>query len=234
MPGIDRARTERDLSRIYEDFIDAVPLGRTLLADRDPIRTRGPMQVHVAFAAQFTAQTPYPYPIKISLADEVFTRRGGVYFGIAHLLAYRAPYEDYRYRFADFNAGQWASRNAAFQHALGNASGIALVRDGALLQHDADPSRPSSTELAARALAPRLQLGESAIHDALELAKRAEFADTPLYRRVFAIAEPADARPLPRAEVPRIELHGPKITRALTTLWYANRVNARFERCLKR
>jgi hypothetical protein len=38
---IDRARTERDLSEIYQDFIGAVPMGRTLFADRDPIRTRG-------------------------------------------------------------------------------------------------------------------------------------------------------------------------------------------------
>jgi hypothetical protein len=81
---IDSARTEKELSDIYEDLIGAVPLGRTLFADRNPIRTRGPMQVHVAFAEQYSAAKPYPYSVKTNIANEVFTRRGGVYFGIAH------------------------------------------------------------------------------------------------------------------------------------------------------
>ena len=49
---IDAAKTEKDLSDAYEDFLAGVPLGRTLFADRNPIRTRGPMQVNVAFAAR--------------------------------------------------------------------------------------------------------------------------------------------------------------------------------------
>jgi hypothetical protein len=115
---IDAAKTEKDLSDAYEDLLAAVPLGRTLFADRNPIRTRGPMQVNVAYAEQFSAAAPYPYPVKVSIEDELFTRRGGVYFGVAHLLDYRAPYDQYLYRFADFNAGQYASRNAAFQSAV--------------------------------------------------------------------------------------------------------------------
>ena len=49
---IDHARTEKDLSDIYEDFIDSVPLGHTLFENHNPIRTRGPMQVNVAFLKQ--------------------------------------------------------------------------------------------------------------------------------------------------------------------------------------
>src|SRR6202020_2639289 len=135
---IDGARTERDLSDIFEDFIAAVPMGRTLFAERNPIRTRGPMQVNIAFAEQYAAAKPYPYPVKVSIADEVFTRRGSLYFGTAHLLAYPAPYDAYLYRFADFNAGQYASRNAAFQSAVSSASGIPLTPDGALLPHAGD------------------------------------------------------------------------------------------------
>jgi hypothetical protein len=230
---IDSARTEKELSDIFEDFIGAVPLGRTLFADRNPIRTRGPMQVHVVFAEQFAATKQYPYPVKVSIADEVFTRRGGVYFGIAHLLSYQAPYDRYLYRFADFNAGQYASRNAAFQAAVRAASGSPLVADGALLPHDSDAKGAGATELAVRSLAARLNIGESAVHGVLEKAKTREFEETALYHRVFALAEQSARRTLPRAMVPHIELHGPKITRKLTTEWYANRVNQRFERCLK-
>src|SRR5882757_6478363 len=83
---IDHARTERDLSDIYEDFIDSVPLGHTLFENHNPIRTRGPMQVNIAYLKQTSAAHGYPYTVKTSLADELFTRRGSVYFGVAHLL----------------------------------------------------------------------------------------------------------------------------------------------------
>ena len=231
---IDSARTEKELSDIFEDFIGSVPLGRTLFADRNPIRTRGPMQVHIVFAERFAAQRPYPYPVSRSIADEVFTRRGGLYFGIAHLLAYAAPYDRYVYRFADFNAGQYASRNAAFQLALASASGIPLVPDGALLPTDDDTKGPGATELAARSLTARLNISEASMHEQLERAKTAEFERTALYQHIFALAEQSERRTLPRAVLPRIQLHGPKITRKLTTEWYAERVNDRFERCLKK
>ncbi|HSY08252.1 MAG TPA: DUF1615 domain-containing protein [Steroidobacteraceae bacterium] len=229
---IDAARTEKDLSDVFEDFIGAVPLGRTLFADYNPIRTRGPMQVNIAFAEQYAATKPYPYAVKVSIADEVFTRRGSLYFGIAHLFAYSPSYDSYLYRFADFNAGQYASRNAAFQSALGSVTAMPLAHDGALLSHDSTVNGPSATELAARSLAARLDLSEKEIHSALEQAKTKEFEQTPLYKGVFTLADRAQGRPPARALVPRIELHGPKIHRSLTTDWYAHRVDERFKRCL--
>lgn len=229
---IDAAKTEKDLSDIYEDFIGSVPLGRRLFSDWNPIRTRGPMQVNVAFADQYAAVRPYPYPVKASVDDELFTRRGSLYFGIAHLLAYQPPYNDYLYRFADFNAGQYASRNAAFQNAVSRASGISLLTDGALLAHESGAKGPGDTELALRALAGRLNVDDGEIHAALEQGKTREFEHTKVYERVFALAERGAQRPLPRAIVPTIKLHGPKISRSLTTSWYAHRVDGRFERCL--
>ncbi|HEX3395175.1 MAG TPA: DUF1615 domain-containing protein [Steroidobacteraceae bacterium] len=229
---IDAARTEKDLSDAYEDLIGAVPLGKTLFAERNPIRTRGPMQVNVAFAEQFSSAATYPYPVPSSIADELFTRRGSVYFGIAHLLDYRAPYDQYLYRFADFNAGQYASRNAAFQSALSVASGIPLAADGALLPHDSDPNTPGATELAARTLAVRLKVSNGAIHSALAEGRTRDFESTPLYQRVFALAEQRSGLKQPHALVPRIKLVGPKIKRSLTTDWYAHRVDDRFKRCL--
>ncbi len=173
-----------------------------------------------------------PYPVQSSIADELFTRRGSVYFGIAHLLSYRAPYDSYLYRFADFNAGQYASRNAAFQNAVSVASGIPVIADGALLPHDSDPHNPGATEMALQTLAAPLKMSNSAIHGALTEGKTMAFESTPLYQRVFAMAEQRSGMQLARAMVPRIKLAGPKIKRSLTTDWYAHRVDDRFNRCL--
>jgi hypothetical protein len=228
---IDRARTEKELSDIFEDFTGSIPLGRSLFASWNPIRTRGPMQVNVAFAEQFAAAHRYPYPVKQSIADELFTRRGSLYFGIAHLLDYQAPYDRYLYRFADFNAGQYASRNAAFQRAVSAASGQPLEADGALLPGGGGTGH---TELAVRMLSGRLHVDEAAIHAALEQGKSEGFERTTLYQAAFALAARVEGRPLPRAVVPQIRLEGPKISRNLTTDWYARRVDERFRRCLAR
>lgn len=110
------------------------------------------------------------------------------------------------------------------------ASGIPLVADGALLPHE--EKTPGATEVALRAVAAQLGMGADAIHRALETGKSEAFERSSLYERVFALAEQAAHRPMPRATLPHIDLHGPKITRQLTTEWYANRVNGRFEKCV--
>jgi hypothetical protein len=172
--------------------------------------------------------------VKKSVEDELFTRRGGLYFGAAHLLVYRAPYDRYVFRFADFNAGQFSSRNAAFQNAVNAVSGASLVPDGALLPHGGtDSGGAGPTELALRAMAARLATDDAAIHAALQLGRSAEFEQTALYARVFALAGQVEGHPAPRAAIPRIELHSPKITRRLTTQWYARRVDGRFVSCLR-
>jgi hypothetical protein len=233
---IDAVKTESQLSELYEDFVARVPFGRTLFADRNPVRTGGPMQVGVSFAETQIEAKPYPYPIAESVRREVFTRRGGVYFGIAHLLDYRAPYERPLFRFADFNAGRYASRNAAFQSALAQASGVPLKLDGDLLRYeDGRPAPdPGNTELAARVLARRLRLTDPEIRRDLELGKAEAFERSPLYVRVFALADRLDGKRAPRAVVPDIELRGPKITRRLTTVWFARRVESRYGECLRR
>ena len=232
---IETVRTERELSEIFDDFIDTVPMGQQLFAGWNPVRTGGPMQVSIAFAERYAQDHGYPYPVDGSIRDEVFTRRGGLYFGIAHLLDYPAHYDAQLHRFADFNAGQWASRNAAFQSAVSLASGIPLVLDGDLVRQgrDAD-AKPGSTELAVRVLGERIDSSDAAIRRALDRGDSAEFEDTDVYQRVFALAERLDGRSLPRARVPEIELKGPKISRKLTTRWFAERVDERFRRCLAR
>jgi hypothetical protein len=168
-----------------------------------------------------------------SIRREVFTRRGGLYFGAAHLLGYEAPYDAPIYRFADFNAGRLASRNAAFQNALAVATGLTLALDGDLVSRSSD-ARMGETERAAMTIAGRLKLSEGDVRRALERGDEASFETTALYERVFAYAEELDGRKLPRAVVPRIALKSPKITRKLTTQWFASRVDERHGRCIER
>ncbi|MRK23780.1 DUF1615 domain-containing protein [Pseudomonas sp. JG-B] len=227
---LSAARTEKELSAIFDDFIGMVPLGRQLFGNFNPVHTGGPMQVSIAFAE--ASAKDYPYPVKGSIRQEVFTRRGGMYFGIAHLLGYPAHYPKQLYRFADFNAGWYASRNAAFQSAVSLASGIALALDGDLVIHGS--SKAGSTELAVRALQRQLDLSDSAIRRALLKGDTLEFEETDLYERVFVLAEKVERRKLPREVMPGIDLKSPKITRKLTTKWFAERVDGRYQGCMKR
>lgn len=229
---IDAAKTERELSEIFEDLIGVLPLGKTFLSQRNPVRTGGPMQVGIAFAQTHAKQRPYPYPVEGALRGEVFTRRGGMYFGIAHLLDYPTSYEQPLYRFADFNAGHYASRNAGFQNALSLVSGIPLDLDGDLLRVGSDEA--GATELAARVLADRLRLSHADVREDLEQGRIVDFEQTRLYRKVFALADELQGLPLPRAVVPNIRLQSPKITRKLTTAWFVSRVDERYRNCLQR
>ncbi|CAI8738207.1 surface-exposed outer membrane lipoprotein [Pseudomonas chlororaphis] len=224
------ARTEKELSTIFDDFIGSVPMGKTLFGGFNPVHTGGPMQVSIDFAEQQARN--YPYSVDGSIRREVFSRRGGMYFGIAHLLGYPVNYPQPLYRFADFNAGWYASRNAAFQNALSVASGISLALDGDLIRYDS--IMPGSTELAARALGKSLDMRNPTIRNQLEKGNSLEFEDTTLYKRVFALADQAQGKPLPRQILPGIQLKSPKITRKLTTAWFAKRVDERYQRCMAR
>jgi hypothetical protein len=178
------------------------------------------MQVSIRFAEAHAAAQPYPYPPFRSVREEVFTRRGGLYFGIAHLLHYPAPYGDPVFRFADYNAGRYASRNAAFQKAVGELSGAPLELDGDLL---------ARTEAASLKLAARLRMSPEEIRRDLALGARAQFEQTRLYAGVFALAGRA-----PRAVLPEIALRTAKTRRMLTTDGFARRAAERYRACLAR
>jgi hypothetical protein len=225
-------RTERELSELFEEMIHRVPLGRRVLGGFNPVRTGGPMQVGIAFAERNAHG--YPYAHEGSIRHEVFTRRGGIYFGAMHLLGYPANYRKPVYRFADFNAGWYASRNAAFQRAVSIAAGRVLAFDGDLLAPGASMDRPGATEAALRAMAPQLGMDAAGIRDALRKDHVMAFEDTSLYRDVYAMAERKAGGPLARARVPEIDLQSPKISRKLTTAWFADRVNRRWEKCMAR
>lgn len=227
---IDALRTEREMSEIFEDMIGAVPMGKQLFGNFNPVRTGGPMQVSVAFAE--ANARGYPYPVKESIRHEVFTRQGGIWFGTKHIFGYPADYPDTLYRFADFNAGWYASRNAAFQAAVSRVSGKPLALDGDLVRYDSD--LPGKTELAAHSIASRVNMSKQAIHQSLLKGDSADFAQTDLYHRVFTLADKQAGKRQPRAVLPGIQLKSPKITRNLTTAWFAKRVDDREQACVRK
>lgn len=230
---IARLRTERELSELYEDMIREIPQGERLLSGMNPVRTGGPMQVNIDFATRLMRERPYPWSNAGRARDEVFTRRGGVYFGTAMLLDYPVSYDRMLHRFADYNAGRYASRNAAFQRLAAALSGHDLAPDGDLLRYkDGKPAGTSQTQAALEAI-PGLGLGRSAIRRDLLREKEHAFERTELYARVRELARQRGLA-TPHASVPDIALKSPKITRQLTTKWFAERVEGRYRRCLAR
>ncbi|MEO8001265.1 MAG: DUF1615 family protein, partial [Arenimonas sp.] len=136
----------------------------------------------------------------------------------------------------DYNAGHYASRNVAFQNAVSVATGIPLDLDGDLIRYKKDKTKNklSETESAVRNMATQLAMTDEEIHSDLLLSAMQHFEDSVLYTHAFAIADKRNIKPLPHAMLPRIRLNSPKITRKLTTEWFANRVNQRYQKCMAR
>lgn len=225
---LDTVKTEKQLSAIFDDFIDMVPMGQKLFGSLNPVHTGGPMQVSIDFAEKHTLG--YPWEIDGTVRQEVFSLRGGLWFGTYHLLNYPANYSAPLYRFADFNAGWYASRNAAFQNAVSRATGTKLALDGDLIAYGSKEA--GSTELAVRKLAIKLDMSNSEIRRQLEKGDSLAFEKTDLYQQVFKLARQKTGKALPTEILPGIQLESPKITRNLTTAWFAKRVDDRRARCM--
>ena len=229
---IDALKTEKQMNDLFEDMAADAHALKLPLSLKNPIRTGGPMQVSVDFAEDHVRVWPYPYKPKGSIRSEVFTRRGGVYFGIAILLQYRTNYPQMIYRFADFNAGRYSSRNAAFQAAVGKLARQKMVLDGDLLRYESNET--STTQKQLMKLASRLEMSSAAIERDLKLEKTEGFSQTPLFKRVFEVASAQAGHALPQQVMPQIKLSSPKITRKLTTEWFAKRVDGRYQGCMAR
>lgn len=161
---LETVRSEKALSDIYDDFTGMLPAGQWLLGDRNPVKTVGPMQVSVDFAGKHSRE--YPWKMAGTVRQEVFTRRGGLWFGIYHLLNYPVRYRAPLYRFVDYNAGWYSSRNAAFQYAVSTASGVGLRADGDL--NVRERGVVGQTERAVRVLAAELKMGPAEIRRQME------------------------------------------------------------------
>lgn len=249
---IRNARTERDLDLAYRDFVEDAGrksgLGSVLgsgvlnglIEQQNKVSTIGSMQVAVAFAV---AEEKGARIMPMSLADvyavrdRLYTREGGLYYGVRQLLGYESGYSRKVHRFADYNAGRYASRNAAFQAVIARLGGTRLALDGDLLAYNSRgeaQNRESQSEKTLQQVARSLSLplDKEEIRGDLLKEKSVEFTETKTfklvrqaYRERFGVA-PAFA------VIPEITLSSIKIRSKMTTATFANAVYNRYQRCM--
>jgi hypothetical protein len=251
---IRAARTERDLDLVYRAVVaDAAKqsgLGLVInsgllnrqIDGRNEIDTIGSMQVSVDFALETVKRRrwlPMSLDDVYALRDELYTRHGGMYYGVLLLLGYETGYDKKLYRFADFNAGRYSSRNAAFQSQIAELSGSALAADGDLLLYDKSgkvSSGVSNTEKALRAVlkSSNFELTDEDIRKDLLREKDNDFVQTLTYGALRATyGQVTKKRPI-FAMVPKIALSSPKIRSKMTTRIFAESVDRRYQSCMAR
>ncbi len=244
------AKTEYDVDHVFRDYVVyqevkhprlinvAVFAGKPFGIDDpdqlNPITTVGSMQVSVRFSqeqAKFSGMGAW------QTREFLYTRYGGIYFGTLRLLGYPASYTGPAYRFADYNLGVYASRNAAVQQQLSALVGYKLALDGDLLRYtrsgavDAEESESEKALLAfARRYAPALD--KKTIHNELYLEKTAAFENTKTYlaiKQAYAAKYGAPAY----ARLPEVEIKSPKIKSKFTTAGFAQAVDGKYQRCIE-
>lgn len=102
---------------------------------------------------------------------------------------------------------------------------------------NADPAVPGLSKIARTEIERRAaerKVPTLLVNAALQLRSPDGFEHNPLHERVFALSERNAGRSLPRAAMPRIILESPRITRQLTTEWFATRVEQRYRRCINK
>lgn len=227
--GIETLRTERDLDRLFRETISAkLPAAARLIGidALNPVTTAGSMQVQVAFARELSGMDD------ADTRELLYTRAGGVRFGTARLLGYGASYDDVLYRFADYNAGPYASRNAAFQEQLAQLAGTRLALDGDLLDYRGGAE--SQTLKSALAFAALHELSERRVRRDLEREKTLDFENTELWQAVRDAWQRSTGKAAPYARVPEVTLTSPKLSRGRTTAWFADSVRRRYAACRQR
>jgi uncharacterized protein DUF1615 len=251
---IRRLRTERELDLLFRDMLeserrehptmvatanllDTLFRGRRL-EDLNPVTTVGSMQVSVRWAVDYARSRGWSDDEQ-AIRDALYTRPGGLRFGVPRLWGYPLSDPDVLYRFADYNAGQYASRNAAVQRGLGRLTGLPLATDGDLLVfgQDGRPTADESETLRAfRAFRERFvpTLPEARLRGDLEKGKELAFEETPSYLALRRVYREQTGSPLPLAVLPELELKSPKLRRGYSTGAYARNVLRHHRACLQR
>ena len=245
-------KTERDLDRVFRELLEyyeteypktyiAAQVASSLfkstrLEDLNPITTAGSMQVSVSYSADLAGGDEQA---ERRVREELYTRGGGVYYGTARLLGYEAHYSDPIYRFADYNAGFYASRNAAVQQQVSRLTGLELVPDGDLLAYDkqGEPVDEDSKSLEAllafrERYAP--DLSERRVRKDVLHEKELAFEETDTWEAIKRTYQEVTGEAPAYAQLPTVAIRSPKITGEKSTVWFAQSVNKRFQKCMAR
>lgn len=209
-------------------------LGKGWIEDMNPVTTAGSMQVKVAYAKSLDE---FRRLSDAEARDMLYTRAGGVRAGAARLLDYDAAYDDVIYRFADYNAGFYASRNAAFQSMLSTLTGQKLALDGDLLLYDEDgdaSDEESQTVKAMRQFAKTNALSDWTVRRGAGQEKEDDFEDSGIWESVRDAYTKKTGKPAPYAQMPVLTLASPKLTGKRSTEWFAKNVKRRYDACRKR
>ncbi|HSP79782.1 MAG TPA: DUF1615 family protein, partial [Myxococcaceae bacterium] len=208
----------------------------TRLEDYNPITTAGSMQVSVKFAEELAGGDERALQ---RVREELYTRSGGVYYGTARLLGYEAAYEKPLFRFADYNAGFYASRNAALQAQVSRLTGIQLVTDGDLLIYDkqGEPvDRDSNSLRALLAFRQRFapELSERRLRRDVLLEKELALEETATWEALKRSYQEVTGEAPEYARLPSVTIRSPKLRGEKSTAWFARNVDRRFQQCMER
>ena len=252
-----RIRTEGDLVRYVKeelrpwlrDFLSEnyglpAPLARLAAAAglASPIGTFGPMQVnlHKAYrnARKRGEKVGSPAEMRaLLLAPETALERGlleGIHLVWKSYRFYHARLsleQAVLFAGADYNAGEFSSRNAAFQERVAALAGLDLALDGDLLIYrgGVPASARSRTERAIRAIFPKMT--PAAIRSDLRKEKEQAFLATSLARKVCARFRKQERKPCLAARLPLGAVNPQarlKLGRAYTPKNYSRAIVNRF------
>ncbi len=206
-------------------------LGKGNFRDLNPITTAGSMQVKIDYARTVLDDDGLSDDV---IRDLLYTRAGGIKIGTARLLAYKADYDDIIYRFADYNAGVYASRNAAFQQMLSDLTGQDLALDGDLLSYDGtNEVRDTETESLQAMLGFGItnDLSSWTVKRDAKKEKSEDFEATATWKKVREAWEKKKGRPAPYARIPVVKLSSPKLAKNRSTSWFSGRVKEHYQNC---
>lgn len=235
--NIDAIESELDFERWYEEFTSAnvtKPILLVLNKDAsDLVTTIGSMQVSVSFAEDYLKK---PGNVGLgSVRKSLYTHKGGVFYGTAYLLDFKHDYDDWKYVFADFNAGHYSCRNAGFQKMLSSLAKKRLSLDGDLVNYENSDIGSSVTygTFIDFLKKKEIEFDENRIRKDFSKEKSHEFEETWSYKTLSELHRKRFGRTI-YAVLPDIALNSPKFASgSLSTKWFAQRVKARFNHCMR-